>query len=311
MTKFLYTYACQLGEHELSRLEQRAFFGEDTAENVLMSDVCIEPSRSPFIRARIDLLFVEPTVEGLCEQVKTLDLGAQTFKITHFNDKDLAIKPKMARPERLQMMRTVADCIEAEPDLTNPDVEFALLFMQENYYFGKVVHGESVWLHHMQKPEMYSTALSTRVARAVANIAAPQIDGVKVIDPCCGIGTVLVEAMSMGVDIKGRDMNKRVVWGSRINLRHFGYEPDVDIGPIEEAPEGYDVAIVDMPYNLFTHISSDLQSAIIKHARRIARRVVIVTIESMDDKIAAAGLTVVDRGVVQKSNFEREIVVCE
>lgn len=311
MTKFLYTYACQLGEHELCRLEQRMFFGKDTADNVLVSNVCINPSRSPFIRERIDLLFAEPTLEGLCEQVKTLDLGTQTFKITHFNNKQLAVKPKIARPERNQMLRVVADCVDAEPDLDNPDVEFALLFTHETYYFGKVVHSEAVWLHHMHKPEMYSTALSTRVARAVANIAVPQIDGVKVIDPCCGIGTVLVEAMSMGMNIKGRDMNKRVVWGSQINLRHFGYEPDVDIGPIEEAPEGYDVAIIDMPYNLFTHISSDLQASIITNARRIARRVVIVTIESMDDKIKAAGLTPIDRGVVQKSNFEREIVVCE
>lgn len=307
---YLYTYACQLGEHDLCRLEQRAFFGRDTAENVLISDVCIEPSRSPFIRERIDVLYTAPTIDLLCEQVKSLALGAQTFKITHFNDKELAVKPKIARPERMKMLLAVANNIAAEPDLEKPDLEFALLFTNNLYYFGQIVHGEAIWLHHMQKPEMYSTALSTRVARAVANIAAPQVEGVRVIDPCCGIGTVLVEAMSMGINIKGRDMNKRVVWGSRINLRHFGYEPDVDIGPIEEAPAGYDVAIVDMPYNLFTHITSDLQASIITHARRIANRVVIVTIESMDDKIAAAGLTVVDRGVVQKGNFEREIVVC-
>lgn len=311
MMNYLYTYAWQLGEQELCRLEQRMFFGKESADNVLVSDVCIEPSRSPFMRERIDLLFVEPTLEALCEQVKTLDLGAQTFKITHFNNKELAVKPKMARPERNKMLRAVADCIIAEPDLNKPNVEFALLFIEGHYYFGEVVHSEAVWLHHMHKPEMYSTALSTRVARAVANIAVPQIDGVKVIDPCCGIGTVLVEAMSMGMQIKGRDLNKRVVSGSCINLRHFGYEPDVDIGPIEEAPAGYDVAIVDMPYNLFTHTTSDLQSSIISHARRIARRVVIVTIEPMDDKMAAAGLTPIDRGIVRKGKFEREIVVCE
>lgn len=307
---YLYTYAWQLGEHDLCRLEQRMFFGKDTADNVLVSDVCIEPSRSPFMRERIDVLFIEDTLDCLCERVKTLNLVGQTFKITHFNDKELAVKPKIARPERNRMLRIVADCVDAEPDLDHPDIEFALLFSHNQYYFGKVVHGEAVWLRHMHKPEMYSTALSTRVARAVANIAAPTLN-MKVIDPCCGIGTVLVEAMSMGMNIKGRDMNKRVVWGSRINLRHFGYEPDVDIGPIEEAPAGYDVAIVDMPYNLFTHTSSDLQSAIITNARRIADRVVIVTIESMDDKIHAAGLTPIDRCVVQKGNFAREIVVCK
>lgn len=158
---------------------------------------------------------------------------------------------------------------------------------------------------------MYSTALSTRDARAIVNIAVPFPDGLKVIDPCCGIGTVLVEAMSMGIEIEGRDINKRVVWGSRINLRHFGYEPNVEIGPIEEASEGYDVAIIDMPYNLFTHITGELQQSIITNARRIAKRVIIVTIESMDDKIDEAGLTIIDRAVLKKGKFERQVLICE
>lgn len=311
MGAYVYTFARALGEHELCRLEMRAFFGKDVEGNVLLSDICIEPSRSPFMRERIDVLFTEQTLEALCAQVATLALGTKTFKITSLNDTHHAVNPKLARPERMKLMRTVADCIDAEPDLEKPDVEYALIYMNDRYYFGEMVRGEAVWLHHMQKPEMYSTALSTRVARVVANLAAPQVEGMRVIDPCCGIGTVLVEAMSMGIDIKGRDMNKRVVWGSCINLRHFGYEPNVDIGPIEEAPAGYDVAIVDMPYNLFTHTSSELQQSIITHARRIAKRVIIVTIESMDDKMAIAGLTPVDRAIVKKGNFEREIVICE
>ena len=201
--------------------------------------------------------------------------------------------------------------IDAEPDLDHPDVLFGLVVFEGRYYFGELVHGESVWFKHMQKPEMYSTALSTRDARAIVNIAAPYPEGLKIIDPCCGIGTVLVEAMSMGIAIEGRDMNKRVVWGSRINLRHFGYEPQVEIGPIEEAREGYDVAIIDMPYNLFTHISGELQQSIITHARRIAKRVVIVTIESMDDKISQAKLTIKDSAILKKGNFERQVLICE
>lgn len=98
---------------------------------------------------------------------------------------------------------------------------------------------------------MYSTALSTRVARAVANIAIPHPKGVRAIDPCCGIGTVLVEALSMGINIVGRDINPRVVLGSRKNIAHFELEGTVEIGPIAEVVDDYDVAIIDMPYNLY------------------------------------------------------------
>ena len=126
---------------------------------------------------------------------------------------------------------------------------------------------------------MYSTALSTRDARAVANIAVPNPSGVRVIDPCCGIGTVLVEALSMGIDIVGRDINPLVVGGSRENIAYFGLEGVVTLGPISDVVENYDVAIIDMPYNLFTHITADEQLDIVKQARRFAKKVVIVTIK--------------------------------
>lgn len=309
--KFLYSFAWRKDEYELSRLEMRTFFNFHVESNVLLSERKIEPSRSPFMRLRLDILCEAATIEALVEYASTIELEDKTFKISCLNNKEDAIEPKIARPIRNEYMKKVGLAIPAEPDLDEPDVEFGLVVYEDTFYFGKLVYGESVWLKHMQKPEMYSTALSTRDARALVNIAAPFPEGLRIIDPCCGIGTVLVEAMSMGIPIEGRDINKRVVWGSEINLRHFGYEPNVQIGPIEEASDGYDVAIIDMPYNLFTHASSDLQQSIITHARRIAKKVVIVTIEPMDDKIANARLTIMDRAIVQKGNFKREMVVCE
>ncbi|MEK4425234.1 TRM11 family SAM-dependent methyltransferase [Solibacillus sp. FSL K6-1523] len=309
--KYLYSFAWRKDEYELSRLEMRTFFNFHVEGNVLLSEQKIEPSRSPFMRLRLDIMCEATTLEELVAFASTIELTDKTFKISCLNNKDDAIEPKIARPIRNAYMKEIGLAISAEPNLDAPDVEFGLVIYEDTFYFGELVHGESVWLKHMQKPEMYSTALSTRDARALVNIAAPFPEGLRIIDPCCGIGTVLVEAMSMGIPIEGRDINKRVVWGSEINLRHFGYEPNVQIGPIEEASDGYDVAIIDMPYNLFTHASSDLQQSIITHARRIAKRVVIVTIEPMDDKIANAGLTIMDRAIVQKGNFKRELVVCE
>ncbi|MGE7024305.1 TRM11 family SAM-dependent methyltransferase [Solibacillus cecembensis] len=309
--KFMYNYAWRKDEYELSRLEMRTFFNSHVESNVLLSERKVEPSRSPFMRLRLDIWCEAATVGEIVAFASTIELKEKTFKISCLNTSDAGIEPKIARPVRNNYMKEIGLAIPAEPNLDEPDVEFGLVVYEDKFYFGELVHGESIWLKHMQKPEMYSTALSTRDARALVNIAAPFPEGLRIIDPCCGIGTVLVEAMSMGIPIEGRDINKRVVWGSEINLRHFGYEPNVHIGPIEEASGGYDVAIIDMPYNLFTHASSDLQQSIITHARRIAKRVIIVTIESMDDKIANAGLTIIDRAIVQKGNFKRELVVCE
>src|SRR6185369_6412097 len=97
----------------------------------------------------------------------------------------------------------------------HPERVFGIVIIGGRWYFGTYMESEAVWFHHVKKPRSYSTSLSTRVARAVANIAVPNPDGVKAIDPCCGIGTVVVEALSMGIDIVGRDINPLVVIGSR------------------------------------------------------------------------------------------------
>lgn len=309
--KYLYSFTWQRDEYELSRLEMRTFFNFHVEGNVLISQEKIEPSRSPYMRSRLAIFYEASSVEQIVEMASQLELGEKTFKIHCLNNSDDGIQPKLNRSMRNDYMIRVSSAINAEPDLEKPDVVLGLVCHEEHYYLGELTYGEAVWLKHMKKPEMYSTALSTRDARAIVNIAVPFPDGLKVIDPCCGIGTVLVEAMSMGIAIKGRDINKRVVWGSQINLRHFGYEPNVEIGPIEEANEGYDVAIIDMPYNLFTHITSELQQSIITNARRIAKRVIIVTIESMDDKIHEAGLTIIDRAILKKGKFERQVLICE
>ncbi|MEK4229815.1 TRM11 family SAM-dependent methyltransferase [Solibacillus sp. FSL H8-0538] len=309
-TEYIYTYTWHKDEYDLSRMEMRSFFGFDVPLNALKSSVQIDPSRSPFIKQRLEVIFEGENVEQLARLVEQLDLGGATFKVSCLNKLELNSTQKIGHSKRNEIERTIGLCIQGEPDLIHPQLDFGVVTLDDKWYFGKLELNEAVWLQHQQKPEMYSTALSTRVARAVANIAVPNPEGFRVIDPCCGIGTVLVEALSMGIDIEGRDINPLVVYGSRKNIAHFGLQGNVTIGPIEEAEGNYDVAIIDMPYNLFTHITADSQQAIITEARRITKKIVIVTIDTIDHMIEAAGFEILDRCVAKKGTFERQILFC-
>ncbi|QDP99990.1 RNA methyltransferase [Lysinibacillus fusiformis] len=311
ISSYLYTYAWQTNEQELCRLEMRALFGFDVVSNILLASKKVEPSRSPFMRSRLDVLFEAENIAEIAHFAQNLVLGELTFKVLCLNKSDLGDMKKIQQNERHQVEREIGLCIQAEPDLTNPEVVFGLVWHDNRWYFGYYVEGEAIWFKHQQKPEMYSTALSTRVARAVANIAIPNPAGVRAIDPCCGIGTVLVEALSMNMDIVGRDINPLVVKGSRINIAHFGLQGEVLKGDIAQMTESYDVAIIDLPYNLFTHISVDSQFTIIKSARRIAKRVILVTIETIDSMVNEAGFEIIDRCVVTKGTFKRQVLVCE
>lgn len=311
VSSYLYLYSWQINEAELCHLEMRALFGKDTTSNILQSSVKVEPSRSPFIRSRLDVLYEANEIADIARFAQCLTLGDATFKVVCLNSLDLGDDKKIPQNERHQVERDIALTMQGEPDLKNPDLVFGVVLHHDRWYFGHYVEGEAIWLKHQQKPEMYSTALSTRVARAVANIAIPNPKGVRAIDPCCGIGTVLVEALSMGMNIVGSDINPLVVKGSRTNIAHFGLQGDVSKSDIAQITESYDVAIIDMPYNLFTHISVDEQFTIIKEVRRIAKRVVLVTIATIDEMVHAAGFEIVDRCIVRKGTFERQVLVCE
>ncbi|MFF2793861.1 TRM11 family SAM-dependent methyltransferase [Lysinibacillus xylanilyticus] len=310
-SKFIYTYVHHVDEYDLCRMEMRSFFSIDSQSNYIISNIKIDPSRSPFIQDRLEVLYEGNSIENIKTLVKDLTVKETTYKVVCLNSMDIGEEKKIHLPERRLIEREVGLCMEGEPDLNEPEIVFGLILIDGIWYFGKHMKSESIWNKHLHKPHSYSTALSTRVARTVANIAVPQPQNIRAIDPCCGIGTVVIEALSMGINIEGRDINYHVCQGSRKNIAYFGLTGNITLGPISEVTEHYDVAIIDLPYNLFTHISAEDQFNIIKHARRIADKVVVVTIETIDDMIEDAGFIIKDRCVAKKQSFLRQILLCE
>ncbi len=311
MSTFIYTYVWHGDEHDLCQLEMRSLFGHDSQTNVLKSPIAIDPRRSPFIKERLEVLYEADHWEHLMDQVEKLQLEETTFKVFSLNTMDIGSMKKIAHGERRRLEREIGLRIHAEPDLDHPESILGFLTFDGRWYFGHYTESESIWYRHITKPHSYSTALSTRVARAVANIAVPQPEGVKAIDPCCGIGNVLVEALSMGIDIVGRDINRLVIGPARENITYFGFEGDVKRSAIADITESYDVAILDMPYNIFSKVSPEEHLDILQHARRIAKKAVIVTIDTIDDEVEQVGFTITDRCEAKKGTFIRQVLVCE
>ncbi len=219
------------------------------------------------MKERLEVLFSGNDLDEIMKEASEF-VSHKTFKVTCLNSIALDTTAKLHHPERRSIERKIGEVIQGEADLLEPEVNFGFVLLEGCLAFRhSSSESEPIWRFHMKKPHMYSTALSTRVARAVANIAVPHPEGIRAIDPCCGIGTVLVEARSMGIDMVGRDINPLVCLGSRKNLAHFGLEGEVVIGPISEVTNTYDAAIIDMPYNLFTHITAEGQLNILKDAQ--------------------------------------------
>lgn len=307
-----YVYSCSFPEDEKSlfALEMRSFFGKEAESNVLESTVEVDPTRSPFLKERIRVIYQGETIEDLINQVKDLDLAGETFKIIYVKNQGLTKKEKEGFELRRTIEKDIGLEVTSEADFDNPDRLFGVMFVAGRWIFGDYLKNEPVWLHHQKKPHSYSTALNTRVARSVVNIAIPKIDGIKAIDPCCGIGTVLVEARSMGVDIVGSDRNYLILDGARENIAHFGLTGEVNLADIRDITTHYDVAIIDLPYNLCSVITYEEQIEMLASARRFAKKVVVITVEPIDEILLKVGFTIVDRAVAKKRLFTREVIVC-
>ncbi|WP_138755717.1 TRM11 family SAM-dependent methyltransferase [Paenibacillus sinopodophylli] len=304
---FIYTYACHEDEADLCALELQTLFGQTAIEGVLISPYSIHVDRSPFFKRRIEVVMQADSLHNLLPLLSSIKLDGLTFKVV-YTQGDEAV----AYDEQRQLERAAGAAITGKADMRKPERQFGLMKLQGSWFFGLLEENSAVWLRHQSKPQNYSTALPTRAARAIVNIAAGRTtERLRVIDPCCGMGTVLVEALSMGISIEGLDLNPLAVRGARTNLAYYGYPDVVRLGDMRLIEGKYDAAIVDLPYNLCSVLPEAEQLDMLVSIKRWAKSAVIITTEPIERQLLVAGLRTTKSTTLSKASFTRYISVVE
>jgi tRNA (guanine10-N2)-dimethyltransferase len=291
---------------DLCRLEMKVLFNHVGDEKVIFSERAIKPSRSPFIKEKLAVIYEGDTLDSLITQVVANHFSAERFKVIYQRIEG----ENEDYQERLRSGRELGTVISGEADIRNPAVTFGVTSVKGRWYFGTYEKNDYSWHHHDNKPKTYSSSLNFRVARALVNIGVGWDTSLSLIDPCCGVGTVLVEACSMGINARGYEINKPVAFNAKDNLSFFGYEDVVIEGDMHTIEDHYDVAIVDIPYGLYQAVTAAEQLEIIRTTRRIANRMVLVTFENMDDMIRQSGFEIIEKTQVLKEKMVRWVHVC-
>jgi tRNA (guanine10-N2)-dimethyltransferase len=304
--KYLYTTNYSKDEESLCKMEMKCLFSTPLHEKHLISDIYVNPSRSPFIKKCISIMYTGDTVQEIVDQIVINKLSSINYKVAYFNADDESIGFREGRSIEFE----IGFNILGEAEMKNPSIIFGITKVANKWIFGECESNDSEWLLRNVKPFSYSNALKVNVSRALVNIAVGTNMGCSVVDPCCGIGTVIIEAISMQINIKGYELNSYIAENAKANLRYFGFEDVITIGDMHDIEQRFDVAIVDLPYGIFTKISTEEQLAIISTARRIADRMVIITFEDMEQQISSFGFHIDDRCTVSKGTFERHIFIC-
>lgn len=291
---------------DLCKLEMKCLFEHVKEEKYFFSDRLISPSRSPFIRERLVIIYEGDSLDSLVEQVLENGFAADDFKVVYQQMEG----EHEDYQERLRCGRELGTAIDGEADVRHPKVIFAVTNVRGRWLFGEYEKNDLSWHHHDNKPNTYSSSLDFRMARALVNIGVGADTTQTLIDPCCGVGTVVIEALSMGIDARGYEINKPVAWNAKENLSFFSFPDVVTEGDMHDIADHFDVAIVDIPYGLYRPITAGAQLDIIRTARRIADRLILVTFENMDQMIGEAGFELVDKVRVSKGRMDRYVNVC-
>lgn len=307
MKKYLYVINYPKYEEELCMMELRALFGEETKEKYLLSDIYVNPSRSPFLKEVLIIKAVSEDFSNIIEYIKDNNIAYDDFKVAYIKLQ----KDDVSYSKRLDKIREIGMNISGIANIHEPKVMLAVTRLGDKWIYADYERNDFQWHIHEDKPNNYSNSLGVRMARALVNIAVGREKDISLVDPCCGIGTVVIEAASMDIKVKGYEINKQIAARARRNLEFFGYDRNL-ITPMDmhKVEEKYDVAIIDLPYGLFTPITGDEQRMLINSAYKMADKLILVVFEDMIKIIEEAGFNIVESCTVNKGKFKRYIHVC-
>ncbi|OHX64425.1 TRM11 family SAM-dependent methyltransferase [Flammeovirga pacifica] len=308
--QFLYIIKYNSNETALCRLETQLLFQQELEGNHFFSDVKFAPDHSAFLKKRIDILFATADYQELLSKIKAKNICAEGFKLEYIKlqGDEIGYKP------RLNKLRDIGYIITGEPDYYHPTITYALCHYNGVYYFGESIRDEVQWQNHNQKPCSFSNSLSINTAKTLVNIASKGNKTSRIIDTCCGVGTVMLEGCYGGYAIEGCDINKKAHGHTVKNLAHYGYEAIVHHSDIKDLNKQYDAAIIDLPYNLYSASTDEIMEGIIESASKVAPRLVIVSIVDLREVFKKYDLNLVDFCTTEKIGkvkFTRNIWVCE
>ena len=303
---YFYTINFTTDEESLCKMEMSCLFKKVPTTKHFFSYHYVEPSRSAFIKQCTTILYSGISTEDIIGKIVVDKLFYEKYKVSYFEHDNEVIGFTAKR----KIEYSIGFNILGEAEMDHPDVLLGVINLNGKWLLGETKVNDAAWKTHIKKPYSYSNALSTRVSRALVNIAVANNLKCKVIDPCCGIGTVVIEALSMGIDIKGYEINPLIAENAKINLDFFGYTDIITAGDMHNIKEKFDIAIVDLPYGLFSSSTLKEQVDIIRTTRRIAEKMIIITFEDMEEHILSSGFRITSKFDVSKGKFKRYITIC-
>ena len=305
MPKYLYLTSVPNHEAELVNAESRILTGHTpNAYGIAISEKCVDVTRGAYVKCCMEILFEGGGVSEVCAQVETSGLYAEDFRVSVIK------RPRRLEANTTKIAHIVGGVIGGTVCLEQPRVVFLVVITNEQIWLGRLLsESDGWWFVHRKRPYMTSSALPTKLARAIVNLIADPND--RFVDPCCGTGTIVLEAAHMGMRVVGYDINPKMVKATQANLAHHSLDASVWLGDARQIREPFDSLAANLPYGIMLDRDPIHDWEILHNLNNVAPKAAFVSIQDLSQPLEDLGYRIQQIVHVPKQNMVRRIYITD
>lgn len=206
----------------------------------------------------IELAATSASKQRLFSVLHRADLARHFAGKRSFAVRSLRVGGAFRQINRATMEREIGGILKGKSrrikvNLDAPDVTFLCIVSSRGFLLGEITHSRAPGLiasrRPRKRPVFHPSTMQPKLARCIVNLARPP-EGALLLDPFCGVGGILLEAVAIRCKAIGADADGRMIRGAGTNLRHYGVEPfGLVVADATKIPiHGVESIVTDPPY---------------------------------------------------------------
>lgn len=296
------TISARVRRHGLITAEcEQLTGGSPDADGVAAAEAVDLVGRAAYVQQGVRVLVRASSFDGLVARVAATVFDADRFRI------DVHDPAGRSEHSSTEVAIALAEVMPFGPDLDDPQHRFLIAPTEEGWLFGEVVAcTDAGYRRHEVKPWTTSSSLDARFSRGLVNLVP---EARSLLDPCCGAGSIVLEAASLGLEVRAVDWKPAMVGMTNENLAHFGYRADVaKADSRSHAFSPVDAVVTDLPYGHAIDADEPTIRSILENCARVSPLGVFVAPADFTLWLEAAGYTDISvHTVLKRRGFTRWI----
>lgn len=221
----------------------------------VFSDIKNFENRVAFTRIISRYLF-HSTLVNLERDLRQMDFQASSFaiRIKNYSNQDIDTRG---------LEKMLGGLYHKKVDLDYPEKVIRVVITDEGAYVGFVIYDDLHKRFNIRKNEFRpfrtNLSLAPNYARFLVNVARVK-EKDTILDPFCGSGSIVMEASAMGINANGMDIDKDMIAGAKLNLKHFSLDASLHVGDVSNITKYFDsvdAIVTDPPYGRSAFINKE------------------------------------------------------